>query len=205
MRNWAENQIKIVMIRHGATPSNKEHRYLGKTEEGLSENGRESLLEKKQEKKYPELSLIFTSPMCRCQETAELLYPEAVRVPIAEWKEMDFGDFEGKNYLDLKEDSRYQEWIDSGGILPFPNGESRSAFVKRCEKGLEHMMHHLEKMERKGPCEIGMVVHGGTIMALLSTLCQGEYFDYQVANGEGYECTLEISGGTMKVIDVKKL
>lgn len=30
MWNRSENQVKLVMIRHGATPSNKEHRYLGR-------------------------------------------------------------------------------------------------------------------------------------------------------------------------------
>ena len=39
MWNRSENQIKLVMIRHGATPSNKEHRYLGRTDEGLSIEG----------------------------------------------------------------------------------------------------------------------------------------------------------------------
>lgn len=31
------------MIRHGATTSNKEHRYLGKLDEGLSEEGKDAL------------------------------------------------------------------------------------------------------------------------------------------------------------------
>ena len=30
------------------------------------------------------------------------------------------------------------------------------------------------------------VVHGGTIMALLSSYGTGDYFDYQCPNGEGY-------------------
>ena len=34
------------------------------------------------------------------------------------------------------------------------------------------------------------IVHGGTIMSVLSSLCGGDYFDYQVKNGEGYECLL---------------
>ena len=41
MRNSAENQITLVLIRHGMTKSNKEHRYLWKTEEALSAEVRE--------------------------------------------------------------------------------------------------------------------------------------------------------------------
>ena len=41
MRNRPENQIEIrlTLIRHGATLSNKEGRYLGKTDEALSPEG----------------------------------------------------------------------------------------------------------------------------------------------------------------------
>ena len=40
MRNRTENQITFVLIRHGATASNREHRYLGHTDEGLDEPGK---------------------------------------------------------------------------------------------------------------------------------------------------------------------
>ena len=41
MRNRTETEIEIEIdwIRHGLTQSNEEHRYLGKTDEGLSERG----------------------------------------------------------------------------------------------------------------------------------------------------------------------
>ena len=42
---------------------------------------------------------------------------------------------------------------------------------------------------------IGLIVHGGTIMVLLSSFCGGDYFDYQVPNGDGYVCTLGRSKG----------
>ena len=47
MRNWAENQVKLVLIRHGATASNKEHRYLGKSDETLCKEGISSLIKAK--------------------------------------------------------------------------------------------------------------------------------------------------------------
>ena len=43
MRNRAENQIKLVLIRHGATEGNKEHRYIGRTDEPLSSEVKEKL------------------------------------------------------------------------------------------------------------------------------------------------------------------
>ena len=98
MWNRSENQIDLVLIRHGATPANRECRYLGKTDESLSEEGKNELINNKNMQMYPEISYVFTSPMKRCIETAKLLYPEAEKAEILQWEEMDFGEFERKNY-----------------------------------------------------------------------------------------------------------
>lgn len=50
---------------------------------------------------------------------------------------MDFGAFEGHNYQELAGDPAYQRWIDSGGTLPFPEGESREEFIRRNVAGYE--------------------------------------------------------------------
>lgn len=228
MRNRSENQITLVLIRHGATKANKEHRYLGQTEEELSQEGKKELAEYKNNHKYPLVDFLFTSPMKRCIQTAEILYPHLKPVEIAEWTEMDFGAFEGKNYEDLKDDKDYQAWIDSGGTLPFPGGESREEFILRCEKGFQKLrkelrelkelhtaeelnkvkMHGREEMpgnEEKKRKTVGMVVHGGTIMALLSRYCGGDYFDYQVPNGEGYICAVKEENGTVEFLELTKL
>ncbi|MDO4488842.1 MAG: histidine phosphatase family protein [Eubacteriales bacterium] len=223
--------MKILFIRHGVTQSNKEHRYLGLTDESLCDDGVEMLKREWENGTYPDVSVVFSSPMKRCVETAQIIFPENNPVIIPEWHEMDFGEFEMKNYLDLKDDPRYQEWIDSNGTLPFPGGETRDEFIKRCLKGFERMCGLLpedlistrndevgegcdssesgysdvvssrndettvigEKSEgnRSGDDDqkiIAVVVHGGTVMALLCSLCGGEYFDYQPKNGRGYIC-----------------
>ncbi len=65
---------------------------------------------------------VFVSPMLRCRQTAEILFPQIPQIEIDPWREMDFGEFEGKNYAQLNGDPRYQAWIDSGGTLAFPGG-----------------------------------------------------------------------------------
>lgn len=204
MWDWTETQITLVLIRHGATRSNQEHRYLGKTDEVLSNEGKASLLENQKTQIYPEITHLLVSPMKRCVETARLLYPDMKMVQIKEWAEMDFGEFEGKNYLDLKEYNRYQKWINSNGTLPFPGGESRDKFILRCNQGFQKMIEILQNLPEE-PEVVGMVVHGGTIMALLSSLCGGAYFDYQVKNGRGYICRLQIENEKWKMIELKKI
>lgn len=205
MRYWAENQIKLVMIRHGITASNKEHRYLGKADEPLSEEGIKALQEAKSARIYPDVDYLFSSPMRRCLETARVLYPDKEPIIVPEWSEMDFGIFEGKNYLDLQGDERYQEWIDSNGTLPFPEGESREDFNSRCEKGFQKMLRSLSAQKKECAITAGMIIHGGTMMSLLSRYHGGEYFDYQVANGKGYICTLKGRIKQPQIVELKKI
>ena len=174
MRNRAENQIKLVLIRHGATEGNKEHRYIGRTDEPLSSEAKEKL--SAEANCYPRIDRLFTSPMKRCIETAKIIYPDQKPVVVDPLREMDFGEFEGKNYEELNGDQRYQAWIDSGGTLAFPEGESREEFVRRCCAALEAVLQNQQESH------IAAVVHGGTIMAVLSALEQQQkaYFSWQV-------------------------
>lgn len=204
MRDRSENQIKFVLLRHGAAKSNAEHRYLGKTDEPLSKEGKIQLEEYIKQSLYPDIDFLFASPMKRCIQTAEILYPGLSPVLIKEWEEMDFGDFEGKNYKELQDDKRYQEWIDSNGTLPFPAGESREEFIIRCDKGFCGMLEKVKQIKEKHKT-IGMIVHGGTIMALLSKYGRGDYFDYQAANGRGYVCTVRDIDTKPQIVKLEKI
>lgn len=211
MWNQPEIKINLTLIRHGKTPSNREHRYLGVTEEALSGEGRKQLeiLAEKDILKKP--WLLFISPMLRCQESAGILFPGRKAYPIEEWREMNFGAYEGKNYEDLKNDSYYQKWIDSNGTLPFPEGESQQEYIKRCHRGLLTATKIIQKeiaenqMTESQPRNITAVVHGGTIMALLHILAGGNYFDYQVKNGGGYCCKLRLCGEEWKLDSIEEI
>lgn len=206
MRNRTENQIEIhlTLIRHGATLSNKEGRYLGKTDEALSQEGICGLEKSVADRLYPTADVLFSGPMKRCLETAGILYQGQTPIVIPEWTEMDFGAFEGHNYQELSKDPNYQRWIDSGGTLPFPEGESREEFIRRSVAGYEKMVYHMKMIWERSAASgqrnrkiqsVSAVVHGGTIMALLSHFLSGEYFDYQEKCGQGYSGRLVFKAG----------
>lgn len=197
----------LAFIRHGATQANKEKRYLGKTDESLSEEGKELLKSYKTQKIYPDVQYLFTSPMKRCTQTAAVIYPALCPIIIPEWEEIDFGRFEYKNYKQLQDDTAYQKWLQSGGTLDFPEGESRKDFILRCRKGFLRMCKewkHAVTQDAKRPAfikakpeakpeaktGIGLIVHGGIMMSLLSFYGGTDYFDYQAPNGRGYVCRL---------------
>lgn len=175
--------MKLIMIRHGATPSNETKQYMGRTDESLSDFGIKQLCRNKEHNRYPRVSFLASSPMNRCTETAELLYGSQPCMLIADWREIDFGIFEGKDYKKLSGNPQYQAWIDSNGTLPFPQGESLEQFKIRCMRGFDHFLKKWQELKVE---DAGMIVHGGTIMAILTSIFHEEYFTYHCGNGEGY-------------------
>ena len=189
---------ELILIRHGKTAGNLLGRYIGsRTDEPLCDEGREGLAVKQ----LPEVERLYVSPMKRCVETAEILWPGFDRKKmqkVTDLRECDFGDFENKNYKELSGNGDYQAWIDSNGTLPFPNGESMDAFKSRCLEAFARIVEDVSGAEQEwiasgktGIFRAGIVVHGGTIMAILEQYGypKAAYFDYQVKNGCGYRLT----------------
>ena len=203
---------ELILIRHGKTAGNLLGRYIGsRTDEPLCDEGREELAGKQ----LPEVERLYVSPMKRCVETAEILWPGFDRKKmqkVTDLRECDFGDFENKNYKELSGNGDYQAWIDSNGTLPFPQGESREQFQRRCVEGFCELLKEVWTRE-KLPASFALIVHGGTIMALLDAFAEGSYYDYQCANAKGYKGRLSVefdaAGNTLrdtiKITDVRKL
>ncbi len=188
-------KIKLTLIRHGSTRLNEEKRYMGWIDEELSENGKKMLVAKKN--LYEGYDLVFASPMLRCRQTADILFLNRDVKIIDNWKEMNFGKFDGKNYKELSDDIDYKVWIDSGCMGQIPGGEKMSSFVERSMNGLDIFFDICEAympkydISKKAILNAAAVVHGGTIMALLGSLTDNDYFDLIVGNGEGYELLFE--------------
>ena len=178
--------LKIWLIRHGMTEGNRYQRYIGVTDEPLCEEGRELL----RKFTYPKPQAVFVSPLKRCLETAAILFDDPKVRIIDQLAECDFGEFENKNYKELSGDPRYQEWIDSNGILAFPGGESKEECAVR---NLEGFQRAVTACIREEITEAALVVHGGTIMNIMEqyVLPKKEFYEWHVGNGCGYLVELD--------------
>lgn len=180
---------EIILIRHGKTFGNTLGRYIGITDEELCPEGREELAALRERGQYRSIrpDLVYVSPLRRCRQTAELLFPGVPQEICRDLRECDFGEFENKNYKELSGNPAYQAWVDSGGTLPFPGGESREAFQERCRVEFARV---LRALKRQAGSNAVFVVHGGTIMSILSAYApQGAadpFYRWQVKNGEGW-------------------
>lgn len=154
-------------------------RYVGTTDEPLCQKGLELLAGRK----YPEAELVFCSPLVRCVETARIIYPDRTLIKVKDFSECDFGEFENKNYTELSGNLKYSEWVESGGILPFPGGETVESFKKR---SVEAFVKILKKYAHTKSA--AAVVHNGTIMAIMEALSveKKSYFDWGAECGGGY-------------------
>ena len=200
---------KILLIRHGKTKGNCERRYVGRTDEALCEKGRMELYrlrEALQMQGLTEPTGIYTSPMIRCTESAQVLFPGRRLIAVADLRERDFGAFEYKNYEDLNGNPVYQAFIDSGGRTDFPDAESLLSFKKRCVGAFFSCVRGIQI--QTGTPWYAFVVHGGTIMAILEeyALPRRNYFDWQIPNAYGLTAELQVdeTNGAIQLVNIEK-
>lgn len=200
-----DNKIKILFLRHGKTKSNIEKRYLGRNDEELCKEGITDLNAAKKAL-CTEFDISFSSPLKRCLQSGNIIAPATAIVKIPQWIEMDFGPFEGKNYDELKNNQLYVKWIDCGGEIDIDGVEKKSDFIKRCMSGYDDCIKEIKrynKLSNEGIKNVLCSVHGGTIMAILSTVLQKDYYEFMVGNASGYE--LIFDRDNCKLLDYRKV
>lgn len=183
--------MELILIRHGTTQGNLEKRFIGTLDVPLAPQGEE--LARKVGPTLPRVEHIYRSPLMRCRQTAELLWPGVAMTVIDELRETDFGPFEGKNHEELKDDPLYQAWIGQDDHLNFaamPVGESAQQVVDRVSIGLEKLV---KDAAAHGYDRVGVVSHGGALMGLLSKYGrpQREYYGWMCPNCGGFRMALD--------------
>lgn len=192
--------ITVKLIRHGITQPNLEGRFLGWTDAPLCDFGISGLKEM-----YPEnisAQAVFSSPLKRCRQTAKIVFGEENPIVIDEFKEMNFGDFEMRNHAELDGNPEYQSWIDSNAEVRFPNGEQKSEFIERTMRGMRRLLDICAENNLK---DVAAAVHGGTFMAVLSSISDKDYFSFMIKNGHGYELDLSYEDGNIILNDYREI
>ena len=131
----------LHFIRHGMTAGNQRRAYIGSTDEPLCEAGEAAVREKA--KTAPPCSRLIVSPMLRSRQTASILYPQMPQEILEDFRECDFGVFEGRTAEEMTGDAAFQGWIDADGMREFPGGEDPAAFKERCCAAFEMLMQEI--------------------------------------------------------------
>ena len=182
---------RIHLIRHGVTKDNIEGVYCGITDTPLCDDGKDQLRQMKEEYSYPDGQFLFTSPLTRCKETAEILYPELKPIVIDGLTEYNFGEFEGKTAEELhKKDKGFERWLKGEpGVRP-PFGESNEDLAKRV---CSSFVKIVDGVIKTGTEDLIIITHGGVISTILSNfgLPEASVSDWMTPPGCGY--TIRIS------------
>lgn len=106
--------MKITLVRHGETDSNKAGRLMGKrVDESLNEEGKKQAREISERLSQNSFDILFTSPLKRANQIAEII-ADKIKVPVLkrdELLERDFGSMSGKTWQEMKDEIK-SESID---------------------------------------------------------------------------------------------
>ena len=113
---------------------------------------------------------IYTSPSSRARESASILAASQSRSleTITDFREMDFGDFEGLTYDEIaaRYPNLYRHWMDTPAEIHFPNGENFTEMQTR-------VLNAFEKLLRENDGKTFMIVsHGGVNRILIAWALQ---------------------------------
>jgi alpha-ribazole phosphatase len=178
--------MDIVFVRHGSTLLNEKGIYVGKTDTGISQKGKDDIKKLVKSLDGIKFDNVYSSPLKRAIETTEIIVGKNYTID-ARLREIDFGIFEGLSYKDINE--RYPEeskdWTNDYLNYKVPEGERLNDVFSRVEKFIKDI---------EGENNTALVVtHGGVIGCALSL----------VFNSREYFYRFKILHGTINVICIE--
>ncbi len=155
---------RLYLLRHAQSEYNEKGIFQGRLDSDLTPLGYVQARLSAQELLDKGIEVIYTSPQRRAYKTA-LTISDVLDVGVIvdeRLREMSFGDYEGKRFLDLirEEGELFRAWLSNPLKNPLPTQEDMEEFRKRVDSFLEDVI--------KGPYKnILVVAHGGTLHAIV--------------------------------------
>ncbi len=191
--------VELFLIRHGQTAGNLRVTALGVTDLPLTETGRKQAEVLAEQLKSKNPAAVYTSPLMRAKETAEIVAePHGLVVcEIPDLMERNFGVWENIAKEDIKEmfPEAYEEWQQNLPDYRMEGGETARENYERVSRATDAIL------ARHQDGSVFIVSHLGSIRNILAHLMgQGveRAWDYHVDNG-GF-CRLQIETGKNAVL-----
>ncbi len=139
--------------------------YIGSgTDLPLCDEGRAQLEELKDTFDYPHVPLVFTSPMLRATQTADVLFPGGGRSSCrtcGRWLSASLKTAPSQ----LVKDPEFAQWMDPTSRTGADGAEDRQSFLHRTNVMLMKMFEYMLRTHTE---EAACVTHGGVIMNMLA-------------------------------------
>lgn len=155
-------ETQLILIRHGETAWNLEHRMQGHLDSPLTDNGIAQAKALAQRLQTQTFSALYSSDLGRAYQTA-IYIAETTGLTIqvkAELRERNLGDFQGFTRAEMEQlnPQAYSHFQAANPDYVVPNGESIKQFRQRCISCFEQLAHqHASE-------KILIVTHGGVLV-----------------------------------------
>ncbi|HEY2495154.1 MAG TPA: histidine phosphatase family protein [Paenibacillus sp.] len=191
--------LELLLMRHGKTQWNVDKRYLGNSNISITREARAELIPLRRQLIGRTFSKVVCSDLKRCRESLAFVAPELLDVVVYDnrLREMDFGDWEGKTYEELKVLPLYCEWLDHPQTVFPPNGETWDFFQARIKDFLNSLIPlALEDGRDRTTPSVFVVTHGGVIRQLITmSVPQLSFWDLSVEPGSLVRLLLTLDDG----------
>lgn len=170
----------IYLIRHGETDWNTKRLLQGTADIPLNQNGIEVARLTAEGLKNVKFDRIFTSPLKRAKETAEIIRGER-KIPLIvdeRLREIGFGPYEGlcchKDGWNIPDPEFRNFFTNPGAYVPPEGGESIRRLCDRTTEFIEELVQTLEYQEET----ILLSGHGAVVKGLLSSITITDLKDF---------------------------
>jgi len=174
---------RLILIRHGRSVWNAEHRIQGHADPPLDGVGREQARRLAERLREALPVVLYTSPLQRARETAEIV-GQALGVPVVpdeRLKEYDVGAVTGLTWEQVVEQypDVARRWKKDPQTVKFPGEEGNAPFRARVAAAFG------EIIGRHPEGSVGVVAHGGTLGTYLNHLIglPTRFSPFHFANG----------------------
>lgn len=184
--------MKLYLIRHGVTDQNKRRCLQGRSDIELNEDGRDLARKTAEGLKDVDFDLIFTSPLKRAYETAEIIRGDRKipLIPREELLEISFGTYEGlcfgKDHYNIPDEAFMNFFHKPQEYTTPPEGESFEQVIART--GL--LLQELKQKPEYGDKTILLSTHGCALKAVLANITKVPMKDFW---GEGVHKNCAVS------------
>ncbi|HEY0705988.1 MAG TPA: histidine phosphatase family protein [Polyangia bacterium] len=187
------DRTRVFLVRHGATQLTAEDRFSGAVGVDLSDEGRAQAARLSERLASESIAAIYTSPLSRTVETAEIVAQPHKLVPIKRpgLEEIHHGRWEGRTRREVEQTfaAEYAAWEHDPFTFAPEGGESGVAVLARALPVLRDIV-----VKHPGQ-KVIVVSHKATLRLLLSSLLG---FDMR-----GYRDRLDQSPACLNVVDFK--
>ncbi len=154
----------LLLIRHGETDWNRSGQIMGDEPIPLNANGRRQAADLAQWLQAHPLSGIYSSPIARAIQTAEILAASRNLpiVPESRLREIGVGDWAKRFWRDLDHEPVRLQWYTRPHEARFPNGETLAEVQQRAVAAVN------EALDRSSQASLAFVSHGDVLRAIVA-------------------------------------